>query len=72
MFGRVIERYLLLRAVDPRALSSIFRTEMEAEVMTEITENLSHSLPRVCEIVSAAAGGAGGGDADEEKRVAGK
>jgi len=64
------ERYLLLRAVDPAALSSIFRTEMEAEVMTEITENLAHSLPRVCEIVSAAAGGVGGVDAGEEKSVA--
>jgi len=64
------ERYLLLRAVDPAALSSIFRTEMEAEVMTEITETLAHSLPRVCEIVSAAAGGVGGVDASEEKSVA--
>lgn len=44
-------RYKLLRAVDPEKLSSIFKTEMEAEVMTDISANLVGALPRVCEIV---------------------
>lgn len=56
------ERYLLLRAVDPAALSGIFKTEMESDVMTDVTSNLAHVLPRVCEAV-----GAHGGEEDMVK-----
>jgi hypothetical protein len=58
--GKADDRYLLLRAVSPAQLAGIFKTEMEADVMTEIAENFALVLPRVATVVAAGGGGEGG------------
>jgi hypothetical protein len=72
--GKAEDRYLLLRAVAPAQLAGIFKTEMEAEVMTEIAENFALVLPRVATVVAAGVCVGGGGESTdvtvEEKAAA--